>query len=218
MKTRYTAMVDFFNFAIGRIAMVGLLTLMGFASAQEGGVVVRGNSATPDPNYRLSPNDQLAISVYEEPELSLEVAVTSNGTITLPLIKQVKVSGKTVGQVEATIEAAYKDQEFLRFPQVSVTIAKFAERTVSVFGHVNKPGAVPFPGGQTRISLLSAIAGAGGFKQIANQRKVKITRGDGNGAERTMEVNVQDLLNAKDGADHVYLYPGDTVTVLQRII
>lgn len=196
-----------------------IMLLASFSSfAQEGAAAGPGNSANPDPNYRLSPNDQLAVSVYEEPDLSLEVAVTSNGTITLPLIKQVRVVGKTVGQVEADIEAAYKNQEFLRFPQVSVTIAKFAERSVSVFGEVNKPGAVLMPGGQTRMDLLSAIAAAGGFRGIANQKKVRITRGQNARGAKTIEVNVKDLLNSEGDAKKVFLYPGDTVVVPQRLI
>lgn len=187
---------------------------LGSASAQERAVVA---SATPDTNYRLSPNDQLAISVYEEPDLTVERSVASNGMITLPLIDQVKVAGKTVSEAQNTIAAAYREQQFLRFPQVSVTVAQFAERTVSVFGEVNKPGAVVIPGGQTRIELLSAIALAGDFKRIAKKSKVKVTRNQGRQGQKTEEIDVKDLLESKGTRGTIYLYPGDIVSVPQRI-
>lgn len=188
------------------------LPAISFALAQDGGVVA---SATPDVNYKISPNDKLQVSVYEEPDLTVEVVVGGNGTVTLPLIQQIKVSGRTSREVEMAIAAAYKSQRYLRNPQITITVLEFAQRTVSVLGQVNKPGSVPIPGGQTSIDLLVAIAGAGDFRNIANKKKVKITRKNG-ARGKSITVNVVDLLEGN--RDQVfYLYPGDIVLVPQRI-
>ena len=167
-------------------------------------------------NYRISPSDQVAISVFEEPELSVERSVVASGMITLPLIEQIKIAGKTPREAEIAIARAFKEKQFLKNPQVTVTVTNFAQHTVSVTGFVNKPGKVTMPPGQTRIPLLDAIAAAGDFKNIAKKKKVTIIRKSGSRNGRPEYVNVEDLMKAGRGAS-LFLYPGDSVFVPQRL-
>jgi polysaccharide export outer membrane protein len=97
-------------------------------------------------------------------------------------------------------------------PGDSITVAKnpFANKTVTMLGQVNRKGAIPFPL-SGRLDIMTAIAGAGGFTDIANAKKVKVTR-----SGKDYLVNTRDLAARKGGT--VWLYPGDIVTVAERII
>ncbi len=184
------------------IASLAVVLGLGSALAQE----------TANANYRISASDRIAISVHQEDELCVERAVANNGMVTLPLIEEIRVAGKTAREAEKAIEAAYRDERFLRHPQVTVTVAQFVERSISVLGAVNKPGTVVIPGGQVQIDLMTAIANAGDFKQIANKKKVRITRKNG----KIIEINAEDIISGK--SKPVVLFPGDIVSVKQRWI
>ena len=182
----------------------------------------RPGIVTPDLQYRISPNDFLAISVMGEPELDVKRSVTSNGMITLPMIEEVEVVGNTPREAEEAIAQEYLDQEFFQNPQVSVTIEKFSEKTVSVLGYVHKPGLVPIPAGYMRIKFLEAIAQAGDFKPIANLKKVKITRNResssvGDTPVKDTMVNVDDWRKNGYPNPPVYLYPGDVVRIKPKV-
>jgi polysaccharide export outer membrane protein len=171
--------------------------------------------AQADANYRISPSDQLAISVFDEPELSVERSVVGSGMISLELLsEQVKVGGKTAREAEIAIAKAYQENQLLRSPQVTVTVMTFALHSVSVMGFVNKPGKVPMPPGQTRISIIDAIAGAMDFKGIAQKKKVTITRKKG--AQKPEIIDYEKLIKS-GGAAELFLYPGDSVSVPQRL-
>lgn len=168
----------------------------------------------PEVSYKISSNDKVSVSVFDEPELAVEVAVAANGRITLPMINEIRVAGKSAHEAQLAIAQAYKSQQYLRNPQVTVTVTEFVQLSVSVLGQVGRPGNIPIPGGQKRIDLLTAIANAGDFKGIANTKKVRITRKTN---KRIETHNVKDLMN-DGGGKTIYLYPGDVVFVPQRII
>jgi len=81
-------------------------------------------------------------------------------------------------------------------PQVTVIVLKYAERAVNVIGQVNSPQAVPFPA-ERGLTLLEAIARAGGFTRLANRSQVKITRTDDKGVSTTFTVNAEKLLDSQ---------------------
>jgi protein involved in polysaccharide export with SLBB domain len=112
------------------------------------------------------------------------------------------------------IAKAYKVKEFLKNPQVTVSVSAFVKLTVSVLGQVGSPGAIEIPGGQQQIDLLAAIAKAGDFKGIANKKKVRITR---KANQRTETHDVKSLMTDDGDGKAVYLYPGDVVFVPQRL-
>ena len=175
---------------------------------------VESGEKAVDLNYRISANDQLTISIFNEEDLSVDRSVQGNGVVTLPLVGPIKVQGKTPAEVEKSIAKAYRDGQILKDPQVSVNISEFAEKSVSIMGQVLKPGKVVIPPGKVRIEFFAAIAGAGDFKGIAKTKAVEIKRKDG----KVEKVNVDDIRKGKSKIKTIYLYPGDIVTVPQRFI
>ncbi len=170
--------------------------------------------AQADLQYRISPNDKLLVTVFQEEDLSGERVVASSGAITLPLVSPIKVGGKTPAEAEKLIVRAYVTGRVLKAPQVSVTVAEHAQKSVTVLGKVKKPGPVAIPPGQVRISLLDAIAAAGDFEGIAKTSRVAIKRKNG----KREIVNVKEMLKSDGKVKPVYLYPGDLVSVGQRLL
>ena len=110
-------------------------------------------------DYRIGPQDLLAISVFGVQELNKEVRVNSNGQISLPLIGGVMAGGRTIPELEADLARKYADG-YLQKPQVSVFVKEFTSQRITLEGAVAKPGIYPITG---KTSLLQAIALAGGI-------------------------------------------------------
>lgn len=124
------------------------------------------------PDYRVGPQDQLEIAVYQLPELSRTVRVNTRGYISLPLVGPILVGGKTVTEIETELtEQLSKD--FLQDPQVMVFVAEYASQRITIEGAVNRPGIMPL---SSRTSLLQAIVMAGGVSETANPRGIIIFR------------------------------------------
>ncbi len=166
-------------------------------------------------DYMLRPADILQIKVFKEEDLTRETSVSREYAISLPLIGTVDVRNRSVRQAEELIRQLY-DRDYLVNPQVTVIVLKYAERAVNVFGMVNTPQAVPFPV-ERGLTLLEAIARAGGFNRYADRKKVTITRTDEKGVSTTFTVNVEKLLESQS-ANQWTLQADDVVYVPERII
>jgi polysaccharide biosynthesis/export protein len=198
------------------LATLALCVLPGFSQAQE--------SLTPPPglsvpvsstaDYMLRPSDILQIKVFQEEDLTREVSVSREYAISLPLIGSVDVRNRSVRQAEEMIRQLY-DRDYLVNPQVSVIVLKYAERAVNVIGQVNTPQAVPFPA-ERGLTLLEAIARAGGFNRLADRSRIKITRTDDKGVSNTFTVNAEKLLESQS-ANLWSLQVDDVVFVPERV-
>lgn len=166
-------------------------------------------------DYVLQPQDVLRVQVFQEEDINRlgEVSVSQEHTIVLPLIKTVSVKGKSVRQVEELVRDLY-NKDYLVNPQVSVTVVKYAERSVSVMGAVNNAGRVLFPG-ERALDLLEAIANAGGFSRIADLKRVKLTRRKPGGETSTQEINADELVK-RGGTGAPLLEKGDVIVVPER--
>lgn len=153
-------------------------------------------AATGD--YRLGSGDRLRIIVFGEENLTGEFAVGGSGELAFPLIGSVPAAGRTVAELESAIRAKLSDG-YLRDPRVSAEVLTY--RPFFILGEVNKPGEYQYRAG---LTLLNAVATAGGFTYRANQRKVLVRRA---GADKEQEVTV-------DAATPVS--PGDTIRVRER--
>ncbi|NPA52744.1 MAG: polysaccharide export protein [Aquificae bacterium] len=131
--------------------------------------------------YKIVPGDRISIVVFRHPELStrkfdafqrdLGLLVSPQGTVTLPLIGEVKIQGLT--RVEAADLIEEKLSKYLKNPHVYIEILN---QRVYVLGEVNKPGAVQFF--DERISLVEALSRAGDFNIYAKRDRVMVIRGD----------------------------------------
>lgn len=172
----------------------------------------------PKGDYLLQPGDVIRVLVLGEEELNKlgEVRMSQEFTVVLPLIGSVDLKGKTVRQAESVVRNLY-ERDYLVSPQVNVTVLKYVERVVKVFGSVNKPGNVTFPA-EEGLTLSGAISGADGFSRLADQKKVTLTRVMPDGNISTTYINAADLLKGKSGTDDVPLQPNDTISVGERIL
>lgn len=123
-------------------------------------------------NYRIGPNDELSVEVMGAPELKREGAVDAAGNLSMPLVGNIVVGGKTPQQVSELIAASLRGR-YLKNPQVTVNITKANAQMVTVDGAVQQPGLYPIAG---RMTLQQAIASAKGAGQIADLNNVVVFR------------------------------------------
>ena len=162
-----------------------------------GGAVAPVWAAAPR-DYQLGPGDLLRIVVFGHEDLSGEFEVKGTGHVSLPLIREVKAAGLTLRQFEQAVIDALKP-DFLINPRVSVDVLNY--RPFYIIGEVKRPGSYPYVNGMT---VVNAIALAGGYTYRAKENKVLITRASD--AERKQEP-----------ADHQsVVLPGDVIEVPER--
>jgi polysaccharide export outer membrane protein len=163
---------------------------------------------TMSDEYRLGPGDKLRIEVYKDPQLSQSVQVRPDGKITLPLIGDLDATSRTPIELRDTITKALK--EYVTNPTVTVIVVEALASKVYVMGEVTHPGTMELHGPTT---ILQALAMAGGFKEFANTKDVKVLRprGDRGGSVETIRFNYKDVLNGD--AKPFLLRSGDTVVV-----
>ncbi|MGB4812477.1 MAG: SLBB domain-containing protein [Methylophilaceae bacterium] len=112
-----------------------------------------------EPNYILGAGDVLKITVYSNPDLSLDTRVSEAGLITYPLIGQVMVGGLTTFAAEKRIAGLLESRGFIKEPQVNILVAQFQSKLVSVLGSVQKPGRYPLERTTTLADLLALVGG-----------------------------------------------------------
>ena len=112
--------------------------------------------------YRLGAGDAVRITVYQNPDLTLEGRLTEAGSISYPLLGSVKLGGLTVAEAERRIAEGLQRGNFVRQPQVSVLVTQVRGNQASVLGQVNRPGRFPIEQGDMRLSDLLALAGGVG--------------------------------------------------------
>lgn len=156
--------------------------------------------------YRVGPGDKLRIEVYKDAQLSQSVQVRPDGKITLPLIGDMEATGRTPLELRDTITASLK--EYVTNPTVTVIVVEAVASQVYVMGEVTHPGPMQLHGPTT---ILQALAMAGGFKEFANTKDVRVLRPNPSGSMQTLHFNYKEVLNG--GAKPFYLRAGDTVVV-----
>jgi polysaccharide export outer membrane protein len=158
-----------------------------------------------DNEYRLGPGDKLRIEVYKDAQLSQSVQIRPDGKITLPLVGDVEASGRTPIELRDTIAKSLK--EYITSPTVTVIVVEALASQVYVMGEVSHPGPLPMHGPTT---ILQALAMAGGFKEFANTKDVRVLRPTATGVQ-TLKFNYKDAINGD--VKPFFLRSGDTVIV-----
>lgn len=186
----------------------GLIISPGTARAQSDASRTSSNlpPASQHQSYRIGIGDLLQIEVYDEPDLTREVRVLTDGFISFPLLGSIKAQGATVKELETKITELLA-AKYIRSPQVTVFVKEFSH--VYVFGEVKAPGSFPIYG---RMTVFEAITLAGGFTDVANPTKVKIIRNE-DGRETNFEVDIDRLTKKGDASQDVELEANDRVIV-----
>ena len=151
-----------------------------------GGAAVLGQTVSSVASPSLRVNDKLEVRVFQEEDLTQQVAVAVDGTVRLPLVGPIRVAGLNADQAAQRIRAAYANG-FLVNPQVTVVVVTAARRKLVVAGQVNRPGPVELRAGE-RMTVLQAIAEVGGATRLANLRTVLVKRTSGS-RERLFKVD-----------------------------
>jgi polysaccharide export outer membrane protein len=171
------------------------------------------------PGYTVGPDDELKISVFDEPALSGVMRVDGDGTITFPLVGRVMVLGKTVRGVEDHLKQLLEDG-FVNRAQVSVEVAAYKSRHVYILGEVRTGGKYPLQGDVTLLELIalagSLTATAGNDVVIVRPRAGGSVTGptppeDAQDAE-LIRVSLEDLKTGRPSANPT-LVDGDTIFV-----
>lgn len=109
--------------------------------------------------YVLGSGDVIRVTVYQNPDLTLETRVSEAGVISYPLLGSVKAGGLSVTQVENRIAEGLKSGNFVKQPQVTVLVIQVRGNQVSVLGQVNRPGRYPLEVADSKLSDVLAVAG-----------------------------------------------------------
>jgi polysaccharide biosynthesis/export protein len=160
-------------------------------------------AGAPDlsPDYRLVPGDKLRVEVYKDAQVSQSVQVRPDGKITLPLVNDLMAAGRTPIELRDAIAEALKP--YIANPTVTVIVVETVPPVIYVMGEVNSSGPQALVG---RMDVIQALSAAGGFKDFANTKKIKIRRGSD-----ILSFNYNEAMEGK--APPVLLRPGDTIIV-----
>lgn len=161
-------------------------------------------AAAPSDTYVVGPSDVLTITVWKEATLSGSLLVRPDGMVTVPLLGDVQASGLT--PLALGDQIATKLKKYILDPKVSVVVTAINSKKIFLLGEFSKKGSIDMTPGMT---LLQAIAGAGGFTEYANVKKVYILR-DEAGKRVRIPVQYKEALKGNSELDLV-LKPGDTI-------
>lgn len=193
------------------------------AAVLSGCATGRGSTEAPkiDPTaqaistYKIGVDDQLQVTVWQNPDLSVSVPVRPDGKITVPLIGDVMAGGKTPEEVAAEIKD--KLQSYVRDPQVAVILTALRSHEylsrVRVTGAVRTPVSIPYRQGMT---VLDAVLAAGGTTEFAAPDRTELYREGKDGVTTPYAVRLDNVLQKGDLATNYPVQPGDVVTVPMR--
>ena len=189
------------------VAILGLSgCVAGLAAAEEPKV----RPATSEPasasasGYVIGLGDVLRITVWKEPDLTLDATVRLDGMITMPLLGDVPAAGRGPVQLAGAIGGELK--RFIENPRVTVSVSQATSARVYVVGQMVKPGEFALSG---HMTVLKALALAGGFKEFARPENIVIVRED----QTVIPFNYKRVADGKDASQNVLLLAGDTIVV-----
>lgn len=168
--------------------------------------LVVGLAAAAD--IELGPGDTLRVNVYGQPDLSLETRVSESGSITYPLIGEVKVGGLSPAAAQKKIAGMLEKGGYLRNPQVNISVAQNQSQQVSVLGQVTRPGRYPVDG---KRSLTDIIALAGGMTQDAGDTVTLVRTRNGKTVKETLDLHA--MVKTGDMNKNLQLKTDDVIYV-----
>jgi len=160
------------------------------------------------PAYRIGPGDVVQITVWNEPQVSqASVMVLPDGKINMPLVGEVGVAGFTLKEIESRLGTLFKP--FITDPDVSVIVRESNSQKIFVVGAVRKEGPIKLV---TPLTILQAIAEAGGLTDFAHKKSIYVLRTEG-----TRQINLpfdySAVIRGQKPEQNVVLQSGDTIVV-----
>ncbi|MCU7373180.1 polysaccharide export protein EpsE [Paucibacter sp. O1-1] len=183
----------------------GLLGAIAPASAQTNAAA----PATATAEYRLGSGDVLRISVYQNPDLTLETRVSEAGVLSFPLLGTIKIGGLSVTQAEKLIADGLRNGNFVKQPQVTIVVVQVKGNQASVLGQVNRPGRFPIEVADMRLTDL--LANAGGV--ASSGAEIVILSGTRNGQSFRTEIDLPALFAPGGRSQDILVQNGDVLWV-----
>jgi len=160
------------------------------------------------PSYRLGPGDVVEIRIWKEPELSVpEATVRTDGRISLPLVKEVEAGGLTIEELEKALVVKYKP--LVKDPDITIILRQSNSQRAYVMGAVRKEGTIKLV---DRMTVLQALAEAGGLTEYAKRKKIFILRG-ASGKQTRIPFDYEAVITGAKPELNVAIEPGDTIVV-----
>lgn len=196
------------RFRGGRLgALLGFLTLAACVPRAQP-LVTEGSAGVPED--RVGIDDTFDVRVYGEAELSGTFRVATDGTVDYPLAGRLQIAGLRTGEIQKLLVDRLKDR-YLKDPQVVVTIKDRNSQKISVLGQVMKPGQVGY---YPNMTIVDAIASAGGFTGIAAKNSVNLRRETAG----KIEMHVFPVADISEGrSPNIIILPGDVLVVDERV-
>jgi polysaccharide export outer membrane protein len=185
------------------LAILGLSASLASAQATSS----KETDRSPEAEYLLHAGDVVQIFVWKEPDLTRDVTVRLDGRITMPLLGDVEASGRTPQELGK--ELASKLAKLIENPVVTVSLTQPNSSRFFVIGQVGQSGGYPLTG---RVTVVQALALAGGFKDFAKTDKILVIRSS-SGAPTATSFNYKKIEDGSDLAQNVVLRAGDTILV-----
>ncbi|MDQ7075025.1 MAG: polysaccharide biosynthesis/export family protein [Gammaproteobacteria bacterium] len=165
--------------------------------------------------YRIGVDDQIQITVRGNPDLDVTVPVRPDGKISMPLVGDILVGGRTPKEVSKIISNYLA--KYVRNPSATVIMTQLRSheylRRVRITGAVTSPSSMPYRGGMT---VLDAVLASGGVNEFAAPNKTKLYRKI-DGVQHVSEIHLDDILKKGEMASNIALAPGDIVTIPERL-
>lgn len=183
-----------------------LLALL--VSISSPGVALGAQAEPPGSSYRVGPKDLVEIKVFEVPELNVELRVSEDGSVDLPLIGHVDVQGLTEGEITVKLKTLLESR-YVQRASVAVQVREFRSKPISVIGAVKSPGPLGFSG---RWTLLEALTAAGGLAE-KHGNVIYVLRNAPNGLSDQIEIDVNDLMVRSDPRVNIPIYANDLINI-----
>ncbi len=168
-------------------------------------------SAAPKPHddsFVIGNDDVLAINVWKEPDVSRSIPVRSDGKISLPLVGEVQAAGLTPLRLEKDIASKLKN--YISEPEVTVIVQQVNSQKFNILGQVARPGTFVIA---NSLTVLDAIALAGGFRDFAKQKAIYVLRQNADGTQTRIPFNYKEVVKGQNPAQNIKLQPRDTIVV-----
>jgi protein involved in polysaccharide export with SLBB domain len=192
-----------------RWLLVALVSLAACAGRNRSAANMAALPTAPSED-RVGVDDTFDVRVYGETELSGTYRVSADGTVDYPLAGRLAVAGLRTGEIQELIVARLRGK-YLKDPQVNVTVKDRNSQKISVLGQVSKPGQVPY---YPNMTIVDAIASAGGFTGIAAKNSVNLRRE----IAGKIEMRVYPVADISEGrSPNVVVLPGDVLVVDERV-
>ena len=171
-------------------------------------IILLGPAVYPE-EYTVGIGDILEVSILQPDHITNNVTVTPGGEISVPFLGTIQVKGKTITEVQRTIQYRLA-QGYLKYPVVTVSLIESRSRNYTISGEVNTPGNYQL---QENTTVLKAIAVAGGFTRFGSKSRVKILRPrKDRPGYREIKVDLKAVINGDAKAD-ILIEPGDIIVI-----